>query len=102
MPQDPVSNREYEDSLEGFKLWADTELPHGLPFLYAGVGFVTIGLVFSIAAVVGTWLTGLSIPSWGWAAIPILSLFWAHGGWIHGQDARDDLDTDASSLEYRY
>jgi hypothetical protein len=102
MPQDPISNREYEDSLEGFKLWADTEFPHGLPFLYAGVGFVTIGLLFSLVAVVASWLTGISIPNWGWVAISTLSLLWAHGGWIHGQDARDDLDTDTPTWEPRY
>lgn len=94
MPTDPISNRTYEDSIEGFKLWAETELPHGLPLVYAGVGFITICSLLSVAVGLFALLTPLSPPLWGWAAIPFFGILWAHGGWIHGQKASDELDAE--------
>lgn len=103
MPQDPVSKREYEDSIEGFKHWAENELPHGLPLLYAVVGFVTITSLFTIVSTVISWLTTFSMPMWGWVVIAILGVFWAQGGWTHGQEAQDDLNKEPHhDSEWRY
>jgi hypothetical protein len=103
MPRDPISNREYEQSIEGFKIWAEHELPHGLPLLYAVVGFVTISSLFTVAVATFAWLTAFSVPTWGWAVIPTFGLIWAHGGWIHGRKAQVDIPEEPHiDSEWRY
>ncbi len=92
MMKDPISEREYEETIDGFKRWAANELPHGVPLLYAIVGFVTISVFLYTGLFLATLLFGLNPPGWANIMILFLGLFWAFGGWQHGIEAENDLD----------
>jgi hypothetical protein len=97
--QDPVSGRDYEPSINGIKRWAAHELPHGVPLLYALVGFAVISVLFYSIASVIAWAFGWAFPAWGYVAIAILGIFWAFGGWQHGQEAQNELDLEDTQFK---
>lgn len=94
--EDPISGRQYEQSIDGVKRWAANELPYGVPLLYGAVGFaVIITLIYSLLSATA-WLLGWSIPGWAYIVIAVLGLVWAFGGWQHGQEAESELDLDTN------
>lgn len=92
--QDPVSGRNYEPTIDGIKRWAANELAHGLPLLYAIVGFVTIATI----ATVGLWFVEFafawSTPQWTPILVLGLGVFWGFGGWQHGVEAEKDVEVE--------
>jgi hypothetical protein len=94
--QDPISGKEYEQSIEGIKRWAANELPYGVPLLYGLVGFAVITtLIYGVLSATA-WVLNWSVPSWVYVGIVILGIFWAFGGWQHGQEAESELDLDSN------
>jgi len=92
--KDPISNNEYETSVEGMKTWAANETSGGLGLLYAGLGFVVMMILFSAVIVILSLVSGISIPMWIWVLVVLLSMFWAFGGWKHGEDIQDDYEKE--------
>ena len=88
--EDPISNKEYETSVEGMKTWCANETAGGLGMLYAGLGFVVMMVIFSAIATVLSLVVGFSIPMWAWVLVVLLSLFWAFGGWMHGEELQQE------------
>lgn len=91
--EDPISGQEYEQSIEGIKRWAAHELPYGVPLLYALVGFAVITtLIYSLVSA-AAWVLNWTVPGWAYIVICVLGLFWAFGGWQHGQEAESELES---------
>lgn len=90
--RDPISGSDYDPSITGIKRWAACELQHGVPLLYALVGFaVIVTLIYGLLTIAG-WALGWTIPTWGHVVVGILGIFWAFGGWQHGVEAEDELE----------
>lgn len=92
--EDPISGREYEQSIEGIKRWAAHELPYGVPLLYALVGFAVITtLIYSLVSA-AAWVLSWTVPAWVPVVICVLGIIWAFGGWQHGEEAESELELD--------
>lgn len=95
--EDPVSGREYEPSINGIKRWAANELPYGVPLLYGLTGFAVITTLIYGLLTASAWALNFTVPSWVYVGIVLLGLFWAFGGWQHGQEAESELDLDTAN-----
>lgn len=93
--QDPISGREYEQTLEGFLKWASNELPYGVPLLYAVVGFVTITALATLALNIGGLIFQWTPSEWSYVVVLAMGVLWSYGGWLHGVEAESELDTEA-------
>lgn len=97
--EDPISGKQYEESIDGLKRWAANELPHGVPLLYAVVGFAVITTLLYIGVTLGAWIFSWTIPGWTYIAILVLGVFWAFGGWQHGIMAEEDLEINQEPFD---
>ena len=95
--KDPISGQDYEPTPDGMKRWAANELPHGVPLLYAIVGFATISTLATIILATVQFAFSWSAPTWMPVAVALLGVFWAFGGWQHGVEAEADLDTNSDA-----
>jgi len=94
--EDPISGQNYEPTPDGMKQWAANELPHGVPLLYAIVGFTAISTLVTVTLATVQLALNWSAPTWMPVAVALLGVFWAFGGWQHGVEAEADLDTSSS------
>lgn len=95
--EDPISGREYEQSIEGIKRWAAHELPYGVPLLYALVGFAVITTLIYSLVTAAAWALNWTVPGWASIAIFAIGIFWAFGGWQQGEEAESKLELDRDS-----
>jgi len=97
--EDPISGNKYEETIEGVKQWGATELDHGLPLVYAFMGF-TINLLLGMAIlVVVNFLVGFSVPGWVGVVVLVWSVFSAFGGWKHGEKEQQEIDVETEETE---
>lgn len=92
--ENPVSKQDYEPTPDGMKRWAANELPHGVPLLYAIVGFAAITTLTTVILGIVQFAFNWSAPTWMPVAVALLGVFWAFGGWQHGVEAEANIDVN--------
>jgi hypothetical protein len=90
--KDPISGRQYEQSITGIKQWAAKEVPHGVPLLYSLTGFAVIIIILYTMLATRAFIFGKSTPAWIHAGILCIGIFWGFGGWQHGCEVKAKID----------
>jgi hypothetical protein len=101
--EDPVSGEKYNESIGGMKQWATNEVPYGLPFVYAILGFTAITGMATVGLMLTPVLFSWAAPVWSPILILVLGVVWAFGGWQHGvrEENEGDFATDSGTTESR-
>jgi hypothetical protein len=81
--EDPISGEDYEPTPDGLKQWAHNEWRHGVPGLFAVIGFVAMGGVWSIGITLWSLVQGTP-PAWVWIVAGFFALLCGFGGWETG------------------